>query len=691
MPAAVIRETAHAYARADRAMICWTLGITEHHNAVDNVLSLINLGLLCGHVGRYGSGLNPLRGQNNVQGGGDMGAIPNKLPGFQDIERDDEARARFEAAWDATIQPALRLAPDADVPRHGARRAAHALRDRREPGPVGGRHQRTRASCSRGLDFLVVQDIVFTRTAEFADVVLPVVGLVVRDRGHGDEQRAARPARAQGARSAGRGARRHLDPRPSWPRRLGRDWGDPTPEQVWDELRSLSPMHARHELRPARGARRHPVALPRRGPPRARRSCTGGSGQEPIEGPPAPFTVVEARPPFEALDADYPLRLTTGRRLESYNTGAQSNLYRSPLHRGESLDLSPEDADASSSTDGRDRPRLVAPRLGRGSCADRSVAAAGLAFMTFHFPDQVDTNQLTIDATDPKSGTAEFKAAAIRVEKLDPPAERAGRAARARAGRQLWTSASSPTPSRPPPSARRVDPVLGLPGSSWEGGRGSRTRPATRPSGGTTRASGATCCCRRCGPCRSDRLDQPRRAERVCARLTMPPADAYGVATFYALLALEPRPARVMHVCDDIACRCHGSVELIAQLEERSVPRASSPTTARPPGTAARASASATALPRRSLTIAGEEPIERVLAPTSRPRRARAARGRRARPRRRPRCPQEPGDACGCCAARGRSSRPASTRTGPSGGYAALRRAIELGPEGVLRELRTRS
>ena len=124
VPAEAIRESAHAFARADRAMICWTLGITEHHNAVDNVLSLINLALLCGHVGRYGSGLNPLRGQNNVQGGGDMGAIPNKLPGFQDIERDHEARARFEAAWDTTIRPTLRLAPDADVPRHGARRAA---------------------------------------------------------------------------------------------------------------------------------------------------------------------------------------------------------------------------------------------------------------------------------------------------------------------------------------------------------------------------------------------------------------------------------------------------------------------------------------------------------------------------------------------------------------------------------------
>ncbi len=103
VPGDVIREVAHAYAKADRAMICWTLGITEHHNAVDNVLSLINLSLLTGKVGTYGSGVNPLRGQNNVQGGGDMGAIPNKLPGFQDIEKDDAARAKFEAAWGVPI------------------------------------------------------------------------------------------------------------------------------------------------------------------------------------------------------------------------------------------------------------------------------------------------------------------------------------------------------------------------------------------------------------------------------------------------------------------------------------------------------------------------------------------------------------------------------------------------------------
>src|SRR5258708_20760987 len=95
---------AHSFATADKAMICWTLGITEHHNAVDNVLALIDLVLLTGHVGRYGSGLSPLRGQNNVQGGGDMGALPDRLPGFQHLEN-AALRAKFERAWGAPIPP----------------------------------------------------------------------------------------------------------------------------------------------------------------------------------------------------------------------------------------------------------------------------------------------------------------------------------------------------------------------------------------------------------------------------------------------------------------------------------------------------------------------------------------------------------------------------------------------------------
>src|SRR6476660_2993398 len=104
IPAEAIRALAHAFAKADKAMICSTLGITEPDNAVDNDLALIDLVLLTGHVCRYGSGVNPLRGQNNVRGGGDMGALPDRLPGFQHVEN-DELRAKFDAAWGVTVPP----------------------------------------------------------------------------------------------------------------------------------------------------------------------------------------------------------------------------------------------------------------------------------------------------------------------------------------------------------------------------------------------------------------------------------------------------------------------------------------------------------------------------------------------------------------------------------------------------------
>ena len=157
---------------ADRAQMCWTLGITEHHNAVDNVLALINLALLCGHVGRYGSGLNPLRGQNNVQGGGDMGAIPNRLPGFQDI-LDPEARARFDAAWGCAIPPGLRHAPHRRCSRPWSRASCAALYVLGENPAQSEADVGHALKLLEGLDHLVVQDIFLTKTAEMADVVLP--------------------------------------------------------------------------------------------------------------------------------------------------------------------------------------------------------------------------------------------------------------------------------------------------------------------------------------------------------------------------------------------------------------------------------------------------------------------------------------------------------------------------------------
>ena len=171
VPAEAIREAAHAYATADKAMICWTLGITEHHNAVDNVLALISLGLLTGHVGKWGSGLNPMRGQNNVQGGGDAGALPDRLPGFQHVEN-DAARAKFDAAWGVTVPPerGWHLSGMYDAMERGALTALYIIGEN----PVQSEADMDRTTRRLlSTDFLVVQDIFLTKTAELADVVLP--------------------------------------------------------------------------------------------------------------------------------------------------------------------------------------------------------------------------------------------------------------------------------------------------------------------------------------------------------------------------------------------------------------------------------------------------------------------------------------------------------------------------------------
>src|SRR5687768_12119016 len=160
----VIRELAHAYARADRAQVCWTLGITEHHNAVDNVLAIINLALLTGHVGRYGSGVNPLRGQNNVQGGGDMGALPDRLPGFQHVEN-DELRAKFERVWGVPVPPkrGWHLSGMFEAMERGDLTALYVIGEN----PASSEADQHKAvHLLSGLDTLVVQDMLLTATAE---------------------------------------------------------------------------------------------------------------------------------------------------------------------------------------------------------------------------------------------------------------------------------------------------------------------------------------------------------------------------------------------------------------------------------------------------------------------------------------------------------------------------------------------
>jgi predicted molibdopterin-dependent oxidoreductase YjgC len=433
VPAQTIRELAHAYGRAERAILCWTLGITEHVTAVDNVLSLINLALLTGHVGRYGSGLNPLRGQNNVQGGGDMGAIPNKLPGFQDVQDDHEARARFEAAWETKLPPqrGWHLSQMFEAMERGELRTLYVLGENPAQSEADSKKS---LALLEGLDCLIAQDIIMTKTCDMADVVFPSSASWCEADG-GTVTNSER--RVQRMRKA-------LDPPglardDHWiiyelARRLGHDWGHPTLEQAWEELRSLSPMHrgmSYARLEETGGLQWPCPSEDHPGSP----FLHGRLWEEPVQGPPAPFSITTWAPPIDELNEEFPIRLTTGRRLDSYNTGVQSNLYRSPLRRGETLDLCPEDA----ATLGVAPGEVVKVSSRRGSIEAPvrldSGLRPGLAFMTMHFPDDIDVNVLTIDATDPKSGTAEFKATAVRVDKSGSGGREAAEIASGEAGR----------------------------------------------------------------------------------------------------------------------------------------------------------------------------------------------------------------------------------------------------------------
>ena len=415
VPASAIAALAESYATAERAQILWTLGITEHHNAVDNVVALCNLALLTGHVGRWGSGLVPLRGQNNVQGGGDMGALPDKLPGFQNVV-DAEARARFENVWQAPVppEPGIHLTLMFEAMETGDLRAVYCIGENPADSEADVAHARNLLS---GLDLLVVQDIFLTRTAELADVVLPAsVAWAESDGTVTSSER--RVQRVRAAVPAPDGVKGDIEILTELANRMGGAWGNPTAEDLWNELRSLSPMHQgmSWERLEAEGGLQWPCPdLDHPGSP----FLHGWLWSDDLDGrQPAPFSVVEHEGPKEQLSEEFPLRLTTGRMLDSYNTGVQSSGYPSPIRSGETLDVSPWDAADLGLIEG-ERVLVSSPR---GSVEMpiriQPDLPTGLAFTTFHFPELVDINLLTNDAWDKRSGTAEFKAAAIRIEKL---------------------------------------------------------------------------------------------------------------------------------------------------------------------------------------------------------------------------------------------------------------------------------
>jgi formate dehydrogenase major subunit len=421
----LIRRLAHAYATADRAQICWTLGITEHHNAADYVFALINLALLTGHVGRYGSGLVPLRGQNNVQGGGDMGAIPSKLPGGYDLG-DDEARARYEKVWGATIsqKPGMHLSQMFDAMNEGTLRALYCIGENPAESEANATHAR---HMLEGLDHLVVQDIFRTATADLADVVLPATADWCEYEGTvtNSERRVQRVRKAINAPGQARPDTHIIC---AVAERLGHPWGQPTAEEVWDELRSLS-LNWHHGMSYERldtlGGLQWPC--PTEDHPGTPLLHARLWELDPAKrGAAAPFTPVEHVPPVDTLSEEFPIRLTTVRVLDAYNSGVQTGGYASPLRRKEALRMDATDGQKLGVADG-ERVRVVSRRGAVEAPVSFDPALRpGLASFTPHFSEEVDINVLTNDAWDPKSGTSEFKATAIRVEKLTADLPAAG-------------------------------------------------------------------------------------------------------------------------------------------------------------------------------------------------------------------------------------------------------------------------
>lgn len=417
VPAELIRQLAHDYAKAERAQICWTLGITEHHNGTDNVRSLCNLSLLTGHVGRWGSGLVPLRGQNNVQGGGDMGAIPRNLPGFQDVGN-AEHRAKFERMWNITMPPkyGMTLSEMMHAMDEGHMTNLYIVGENpvqsdADSNAVGKRLE--------NLDHLVVQDIFLTKTASYADVVLPSAAAWCESDGTftNSERRIQRVRKALEPPGS---AKDDVEIMRLVAERMGRGWPQQTAEQVWDELRAVSPKHygMSYKLLAERGGLQWPFP-DENGPESPFLHGRLWETDPEKRGQLAPFDTPKHSLPKDKLDADFPMRLTTGRRLTDYNTGVQSGGFNSPIRFGACIDLSPEDMARLDVREGEwvrvtsRRGSVLAPvRLDSG-------LRPGLLFMACNFPDEVDVNSLTIEENDPISGTAEFKATAVRVEKTN--------------------------------------------------------------------------------------------------------------------------------------------------------------------------------------------------------------------------------------------------------------------------------
>ncbi len=412
VPAETIREVARAYATTEKAGIYYTLGITEHTTGTDNVYALSNLVLMTGHLGLRSAGMNPLRGQNNVQGANDAGATPVFYPGYQRWD-DPAVREKYAAAWGVpqSERKGLNLNEMMKAMIAGEIRGIFLMgEDIVVSEPNVGRVE----EAMNHLEFVAVQDIFFTESCHYADVVLPAACFAEKEGVFTNSDR-----RVQRVRKA-------VEPpgqaRADWQvlaeilRRAGVPADYEHPREIYAELAALAPKFAgiSHQRIEREGGLQWPVPTP--DSPSTEYLHKGGV----LRGK-GLFQPVEFRPPFECAEPEYPLVLSTGRTLYHYNVATQTRRSEglSAKQPEAFVEISRRDAQKAGVADGQLVD--VVTRRGRVRCramVSRQVRR-GCIWMPFHFP-AARTNRLTTDAGDAVTGTGEYKVCAARLEPVRP-------------------------------------------------------------------------------------------------------------------------------------------------------------------------------------------------------------------------------------------------------------------------------
>ncbi len=403
-----VRKAARLFATTEPAAIVYCLGITEHITGVDNVISLASLSMLTGNIGKPGGGVNPLRGQNNVQGACDMGALPNVYSGYQAVA-DAEARAKFEKAWGVKLpeKQGLTATDMMHMTGKGPIKALYIFGENLVLSDPNSNHV---IESLKSVDFLVVEDIFLTETAELADVVLPAACFAEKEGTFTATDR--RVQRVRKAVEPPGEAKPDFEIIGEISRRMGYEMATVEPAAVMDEVASLTPSyggisHARLDT----GVTLHwpcPDAEHPGTPILHTQFFTRGKGW---------FCPVDYVPPGEVPDEEYPLALSTGRLLWQYHTGTMTRRSRAidEIDPHGKVWLSPQDAEEYGVVHGADA--IVSTR--RGSVELEAAVTErmpkGMLWMVFHYAES-PTNVLTSSIVDPTSKTPEYKFCAARIE-----------------------------------------------------------------------------------------------------------------------------------------------------------------------------------------------------------------------------------------------------------------------------------